>query len=90
MEALVARMDRLAPANQSLLPVACAQERLPDGTLIWTVDIHVLIPAVVEYDLSAQGATLAEALRRTYLGLNNEQALRRNALISSVGTPPEA
>lgn len=47
------------------------------GEPCWTVDVHVRIPGVAEYEVTGAGKTLTGALRRAYLGLNNEQQIRR-------------
>lgn len=74
---LEARMDRLAPGNTARVPIAAARELDDTGEPAWTVDVHVRLPGVCEYDVTGVGRTLAGALRRAYLGLNNEQNLRR-------------
>ena len=62
--------------NIAAIPYASALENR-DGILTWVVDIHVKVHRVIEFDLSAEGATLGEALRCIYLGLNSEANLRR-------------
>lgn len=63
--------DNIAP-----IPYAAALENRDEGPT-WVVDIHVKVKRVIEFDLSAEGKTLAEALRCIYLGLNSEVNLRR-------------
>ena len=75
--ALEERLDRLAPGNTARVPIAAARELDDTGEPAWTVDVHVRIPGVCEYDVTGVGHTLAGALRRAYLGLNNETNLRR-------------
>ena len=65
--------------NIATFPYCETQERLETGKTIWTVDIHVRVKRLVEFQLTGEGETLAEALRRVYLGLNSEANLRRNA-----------
>jgi len=79
LSALEARLEQVAPGNTADLPIAAAKERQPDGSFIWTVDIHVRIPRVTEYDVTGVGKSFAGALRRAYLGLNNEAGVRGNA-----------
>lgn len=68
---LAERLHLIAPDNTAPVPIACAMERDEEGDLAWTVDIHVRVPYVTEYDVSAAGKTLTGALRRAYLGLNS-------------------
>lgn len=74
---LESRLDRLAPGNTARVPIAAAREVDENGDQVWTVDLHVRIPGVTEYDITGAGKTLAGALRRAYLGLNNEPHIRR-------------
>lgn len=65
--------DNIAP-----VPFAEYQERRNDG-LWWCVDIHIKVRRTTEFEVSAEGRTLSEALRKAYLGLNNEPVLTRKA-----------
>lgn len=76
---LLARINDIAPGNVAPCPLACAMQREPDGTYTWYVDIHVRIPRVTEYEITAAGDTVTEALRKAYKGLNNEVNLRTSA-----------
>lgn len=73
------RLALIAPDNVADLPIACSKERQEDGTYIWGVHVHVKVRFVTEYDIEAYGKTYAGALRRAYLGLNNEANLRKHA-----------
>lgn len=75
--ALEERLDKLAPENAARVPIAAARELDENGETVWTVDLHVKIPGVTEYDITGAGKTLTGALRRAYLGLNNEPHIRR-------------
>lgn len=73
------RLLLIAPDNTADIPIASSKERQEDGTFAWGVHVHVKVPYVTEYDIEAYGKTYAGALRRAYLGLNNEANLRRHA-----------
>lgn len=79
LAALERRLETLAPGNVAELPIAAAKQRTITGEYGWVVDIHVKIPGVTEYEVTGAGKTYAGALRRAYLGLNNETNLRRHA-----------
>lgn len=69
---------RMAAFGENVAPIpyaACLENRLDGPT--WVVDIHVKVRRLVEFDISAEGQELHEALRRIYLGLNNEMTYRR-------------
>lgn len=74
LTALEDRLARLAPDNTAPIPIAATKE---DGR--WTVDVHVRIPRVTEYEVAGSDTTLAGALRRAYLALNNEPHVREKA-----------
>lgn len=82
LTALEDRLARLAPENIAPIPIAACKE-LVDGTPYWTVDVHVRIPRVTEYEVSGTDKTLAGALRRAYLALNNEPNVREKANASN-------
>ena len=63
--------------NIAPIPYASALEYGEDGSEHWVVDIHVKVRRAVEFDLTGEGKTLADALRCVYLGLNSEANLRR-------------
>lgn len=64
--------------NTAPCPIAMTEE-YRDGRTIWTVDIHVRVHRVTEFDISTESSSLAGALRAAYLGLNNEVGLRLRA-----------
>jgi hypothetical protein len=84
---LEARLEHLAPGNVAEFPIATSKERevAEDGTVtfVWRVDVHVRIPRVTEYDIEGWGPTISTALRRAYLGLNNEPRLRHESAASN-------
>lgn len=80
MALLEERLSLIAPDNTAEMPIACAKERDVNGEWAWTVDVHVRLPHVAEYEVTGVGRTLAAALRRAYLGLNSETMLRNNAI----------
>lgn len=67
--------DNVAP-----IPFCMYQERI-EGTnnLKWVVEIHVKVKSVTEFEVIGEDETFAGALRRAYLGLNNETLVLRNA-----------
>lgn len=73
-------LERMARFGENIaeFPFTETLERRLDG-LMWVVDLHVKVIRSVEFDLTAEGRTLAEALRKAYLGLNSEIGLRKNA-----------
>lgn len=73
------RLSLIAPDNVADVPIASSKERQEDGTYVWGVHVHVKVKFVTEYDIEAYAHTYAGALRRAYLGLNNEANLRRHA-----------
>jgi hypothetical protein len=79
LAALEARLQSLAPGNVSDMPISSAKQKDDNGSWAWTVDLHVRIPNVTEYEVTGVGRTFTGALRRAYLGLNNEQNVRRMA-----------
>ena len=71
---------RMAQFGVNIAPCPIAMtEELRDGQTVWVVDIHIRVRRVTEFDISTEGATLSEALRAAYLGLNNEAGLRTRA-----------
>lgn len=74
----IARLGEFG-ANTAEFPISMTQERAEDGSLRWVVDIHVRIPRKTEFEISAEGETLSEALRSAYLGLNNPNGVIRRA-----------
>ena len=72
--------DRMARfgMNHAQYPYVETQE-LREGQTLWSVDIHVKVNRECDFELFGEAPTLSEALRRVYLGLNNEVSLRRNA-----------
>lgn len=77
LAALEARLMALAPGNTAPCPIATSKQQDEFGQWGWVVDIHVRIPRVTEYEVTGVGKTFAGALRRAYLGLNNEPNLRK-------------
>lgn len=77
-DAQLARVERLmarhAPGNVAPIPIATAKE---DGK--WTVDLHVKIPRVTEYEVSSEGDSLADALARAATALTHQSDLRDRA-----------
>lgn len=77
------RLRHVAPGNTAPLPITAAKEQQDDGSYLWTVDIHVRIPRITEYEVSGRDTSLAGALRRAYLALNNEPHVRKQANIAN-------
>jgi DNA-directed RNA polymerase alpha subunit len=57
--------------NIAEVPFCETMERRSDEH-VWVVDLHVKVARKTEFDISAVGLTLAEALRRAYLSLSHE------------------
>jgi hypothetical protein len=72
--------------NVAQFPYSETRE-LREGKLIWTVDIHIKVIRQTEFELTGEGETLMEALRRVYLGLNSQTNLRRATTASFVALP---
>lgn len=83
LKALEERLRRLAPSNTASVPLTITAEPGPRGEWIWTVDIHVRLPRVTEYEVTAVGTSVDEAIRRAYLGLNNEALIRKRNDVSN-------
>lgn len=64
--------------NVADVPYSSSCEKRDSG-YVWVVDIHVKVLRTIEFDISAEAPTLAEALRKVYLGMNNEDYIRRYA-----------
>ncbi len=79
LAALEARLHSLAPGNTSPMPISSSKQQDDNSIWFWSVDLHVKIPHVTEYEVTGVGRTFTAALRRAYLGLNNEQNVRRMA-----------
>jgi hypothetical protein len=75
---LKARMARFG-VNVAPVPISMVEEYDPGRGMIWVVDIHIKVYRKTEFDISVEGKTLSEALRRAYLGLNNELGLLERA-----------
>jgi hypothetical protein len=73
-EKLMAGLARVAPANIAPIPVAMMLE---DG--LWTVDVHVRIKGVTEYEVSGAGETLSDALTNAQRQLANRSTNERRA-----------
>jgi hypothetical protein len=69
-------------ANIAAIPYTCYLERRGE-TLFWVVDLHVKVSRVTEFEVSGEGPTLQEALRRAYLALNNEPMVLSRAAKSN-------
>jgi hypothetical protein len=67
--------------NVAPFPYSETREWRIDGS-VWTVDIHIKVLREVEFELTGEGPTLGEALRRVYLGLNSQTNLRRHASLT--------
>lgn len=66
-------LDRMDRYGQNVADVPFAQTlECRDGKKVWIVDIHVKVRRTTEFEISGEGDTLADALRRAYLALNNE------------------
>ena len=74
-------LNRMAKFGENIaeFPLTQTLERR-DGKLVWVVDIHIKVARLVEFDLTGEGDTLAEALRKVYLGLNSQANLYRNVI----------
>lgn len=70
-------LERMAKYGENIaeVPYASSMEKRDSG-YVWVVDIHVKVKGHVEFDISGEAPTLAEALRKVYLGLNNEGYIR--------------
>jgi hypothetical protein len=79
LQALEERLKRLAPHNTASVPLTITAEPGLNGAWVWTVDIHVRIPRTTEYEVTATGDTVAAAVRKAYLGLNNEALIRKRS-----------
>lgn len=75
---LKARMAKFGP-NIAAVPISMVEEYTPARGTFWVVDIHIKVYRFTEFDISVEGKTLSEALRRAYLGLNNEMGLLERA-----------
>lgn len=75
---LKARMARFGD-NIATVPISMVEEYDPTRGRFWVVDLHIKVHRVTEFDISVEGKTLSEALRRAYLGLNNEMGLLERA-----------
>jgi hypothetical protein len=64
--------------NIAPVPYSCVVERRGEA-MVWVVDLHVKVKRVTEFEVTGEGATLEEALRRAYLSLNNERMIRSRA-----------
>lgn len=77
-ESIFERMEAYGD-NVAEVPFSMYQQREEGNILKWVVDIHVKIKRVTEFEITGEGLTLSEALRRAYLGLNNEPMVLANA-----------
>lgn len=77
-EAILDRMD-LYGENVAAVPFSMYQERDHGNILKWVVDIHVKVRRVTEFEITGEGPTCGEALRRAYLALNNQPMVLKNA-----------
>lgn len=76
---LKARMAKFGD-NIASVPISMVEEYDREtGRRFWVVDIHIKVHRVTEFDISVEGNTLSDALRRAYLGLNNEMGLLNKA-----------
>lgn len=85
MALLEARLEKVAPNNTAPIPISVHKERhevYPDRW-VWVANVMVRIPRVTEYDVEGFGDTAGDALRRVYLGLNNEARTRRQANVAN-------
>lgn len=81
LASLKARMAKFGE-NVAPVPICMTEETRTDGERFWTmwvVDLHIKVRRVTEFDISTEAETLSEALRKAYLGLNNEEALVAHA-----------
>lgn len=81
-EDILARMEKFGP-NVADIPFSEYQERR-GSACIWVVQLHVKVRGVTEFDVEGEGDTLAEALRRAYLGLNDETRILSTASIGNL------
>jgi len=75
VDELERRLRDIAPNNTAPYPL----EIVLDSRGIWTVDIHVRIPRITEYELTGVGETLLQALERAHWGLDRETENRKHA-----------
>lgn len=71
------RMDKFGK-NIATFPF-CVTQEIRNGEPVWVVDIHVKVKNKTEFDISSEGATLSQALKGAYLGLNNEEGISAQA-----------
>jgi hypothetical protein len=83
LQALEERLKRLAPNNTASVPLTITAEPGLNGAWTWTVDLHVRIPRLTEYEVTATGDTVSAAIRKAYLGLNNEALIRKRSDVSN-------
>lgn len=79
MVSLEERVASRAPGNTAEFPISIIRQQDDLDRWVWVIDIHVRIPGVTEYEVTASDPSYPAALRKAYLGLNNEGNLRRNA-----------
>lgn len=75
---LMAVLERVAPANIAPIPIAFMQE---DGQ--WSVDIHVRIRGVTEYEVTGTGDTLSDAIANAQRHLSQQTRNERQASLDS-------
>jgi hypothetical protein len=78
IEALMTVLATVAPDNIAPIPVAIWQE---DGK--WSVEVHVRVRRVTEYEVCGTGATLSDALANARRALANENTNVRQASINA-------
>lgn len=71
---LDALLNKIACDNIAPIPIAMA---LDEGK--WTVDIHVKIKGVKEYEVTGTDAILSRAIQLAYRGLANQTNVNRNS-----------
>ena len=63
-------LETFASANIAPIPIAIAKA---DG--LWTVDIHVKLKRVIEYEITSEHESLATAIAHAAHGLSNQSAI---------------
>ena len=71
---LLAVLDRIAPANIASIPIAAMLE---DGQ--WSVDVHVRIKGVTEYEITGTGEPLSDAITNAQRQLAHRSYNERKA-----------
>lgn len=75
--AIIERMAQYGE-NSATFPFTMYLEMREEGA-IWCVDIHVRVKRQTEFEVSSEGPTLGNALKRAWICLSNEPMRLRQA-----------